>query len=310
MSKLLVSVVVPSRGGAARLPVLLDALLRQETTVPWEVVVVLDGDMDGSRSVLDYHAEHLPLKIVEFVTNKGRSAALNAGFAHSEGNVLIRCDDDLVPDAHYVTRHAAHHQGAPVGIVGLYQNVFPPTRYARVYGQRWDVQFRREAYAVPQDMAWRYWAGNCSVTRDTWERIGPYDTNFRAYGYEDVDWGYRLSLASVPVVLDPELETQHRIAATTTASRAQRAYYSGSARARFEGKHHVASHPDPPTSAWDRAVNQLAGRLDEKSAQQLGGIIDRAAAVLPPAIARKAVALAIQSSSRSGHASGAAGQAI
>ena len=153
-------------------------LARQKTTVPWEVVVVLDGDIDGSRTVLDSYAECLPLKIVEFVTNSGRSAALNAGFARAKGSVLIRCDDDLVPDAHYVSRHAAHHEGDPVGIVGLYQNVFPPTRYARVYGQPWDTQYRREAYAVPPDMTWRYWAGNCSVTRNTWERIGPTTPTF------------------------------------------------------------------------------------------------------------------------------------
>ena len=30
-------------------------------------------------------------------------------------------------------------------------------------------------------------AGNVSVTRDTWEEVGPYDIDFRAYGWEDVD---------------------------------------------------------------------------------------------------------------------------
>ena len=39
------SVVVPTRGGVRRLPVLLDALAAQSLDEPWEVVVVLDGDV-------------------------------------------------------------------------------------------------------------------------------------------------------------------------------------------------------------------------------------------------------------------------
>ena len=48
-----VSVVVPTRGGARRLPVLLEALAGQVLDEPWEVVVVLDGDVDGSRQLID-----------------------------------------------------------------------------------------------------------------------------------------------------------------------------------------------------------------------------------------------------------------
>ena len=65
MSTPALSVVVPTRGGAARLPVLLDALAAQAVPEPWEVVVVLDGDVDGSRDVIEAYADRLPLHLVE-----------------------------------------------------------------------------------------------------------------------------------------------------------------------------------------------------------------------------------------------------
>ena len=40
------SVVIPSRGGAERLPRILAALVAQQGS-DWEAVVVLDGDIDG-----------------------------------------------------------------------------------------------------------------------------------------------------------------------------------------------------------------------------------------------------------------------
>ena len=42
------SVIVPSRGGAQRLPRLIGALAAQEDAPPFEVHVVVDGDVDGS----------------------------------------------------------------------------------------------------------------------------------------------------------------------------------------------------------------------------------------------------------------------
>lgn len=299
-----VSVVVPSRGGATRLPILLEALSEQQIDDPWEVLVVLDGDVDGSRAVVERYADRFPLEVIVFEDNQGRSAALNEGFAHARGDVLVRCDDDLVPSPDYLAGHAHAHAGGAVGVVGLYRNVYPPTTYSRVYGTDWDTRFRADAYQVPPTDTWRYWAGNCSVTRATWDLIGPYDTAFRAYGFEDVDWGYRLSLAGIPVLLDPALETEHRIAATTTAGRAQRSFYSGAARHRFDEKHRIAHPAAPSSGAWNRLVAGVAHRLDERRAVRLGTAVDRVATVLPTPLARKAVALVVEASSRAGHAHG------
>jgi glycosyltransferase involved in cell wall biosynthesis len=304
-----VSVVVPSRGGAHRLPILFEALAQQDFSGSWEAVLVLDGDIDDSRAVIDRHTGSLPVRSIVFESNRGRSAALNAGFEAARGHVLVRCDDDLVPAPDYLARHAETHAGREVGVVGLYRNVYPDTVYARAYGRDWDLRFRRDAYASPPDQHWRYWAGNVSVTREAWQRVGPYDTSFRAYGWEDVDWGYRLHRSGVPVILEEALETEHRIAATTTVTRAQRAFYSGAAKRRFELKHQLA--PTPATSgAWQLGVRAVSRRLDEQRASRFADKVESASRLLPTPVARKAIALSVEASALAGYDQGVAGDQI
>ena len=72
------SVIVPSRGGAERLPVLVGALAAQQDAPPFEVHVVLDGDVDGSAAVLERLAAkhpHLPLTWTVFEENRGRAVS-------------------------------------------------------------------------------------------------------------------------------------------------------------------------------------------------------------------------------------------
>lgn len=296
-----VSIVVPSRAGAQRLPVLLRALRRQ-TVASWEVIVVLDGDIDGSEEVLAGYPD-LPLRTIVFPENRGRVSALNAGFEAARGRILARCDDDLEPGPRYIARLMARHRRGPVGVVGLYRNTFPESAYARIYGRPSDALFRAEAYRSDPSMTWRYWAGNVSVSRETYEVVGPYHPDYRAYGWEDVDWGFRLHQAGIPVVLAPELETPHHAAAQSSAVRVKRAFHSGAARRTFEAKHGVGHLPPAvPTdhSPWNTLVRDLA-RLDREPMLRVADSLDSRLARLPVPLARKLVSLVVEAAAVSGH---------
>lgn len=296
------SIVIPSRGGAERLPRLLAALAAQ-THPDWEAIVVIDGDVDNSEAVVAQYA-HLPVRAIVFPENRGRVAALNAGFAAATGEVLIRCDDDLVPGPDYVRDHVSATASGERGAVGLCVNVFPDTPYARVYGREADEKHRAHAYATPQSHRFRYWAGNCSISRDLFDRVGGYDPRYRAYGWEDVDFGYRLQQLGLPIELVPSLATPHHAAATTTAGRVQRAMAAGRARWTFDVIHgEGASGPAQPdnSSAWNKLVNGLAARLTEVSAVRLARAIDAALPVLPRPVASKAVAAMVESAGVAGY---------
>lgn len=296
-----VSIVVPSRAGAERLPVLMRALAAQ-TNPSWEAIVVLDGDIDGSEEVLARYG-HLPVRTIVFPENRGRVSALNAGFAAANGRILARCDDDLEPGPRYVARLIERHRYEPVGVIGLYLNSFPDSAYARVYGKASDLLFRTNAYRSDPVGTWRYWAGNASVTRTTYERVGPYDADYRAYGWEDVDWGFRLHQAGVPIVLAPELETPHHAAAQSVELRAKRAFHSGAARRTFEAKHgtgHLPPAVPSDLSPWN-ALTRTVGHLDRPGILRLATRVDATLSRMVTPMARKAVAVTVEGASIAGY---------
>lgn len=306
MSAPVVSVVVPSYAGVDRLPALLDGFRNQRFDDDWELVVVLDGLVDDSAELLAT-VDDLPLRVVELPENRGRPAALNAGFDTARGEVLVRCDDDLgVPPSFLAAHVAVHAGGRGVGAVGLCHDVLGDTPYARCYGRAANDRLRDAAYAADPDEWWRYWAANCSVTRATFDRVGPYDEAFRDYGWEDVDWGYRLHRLGVPVILHADLEVTHHAAATTTAIRVQRAFASGRARARFEAKHGLPPLTDAPRGVtarvWAAARGALARRGSPERFERWGTSVDRRLGRLPTSMGTRLVELLVQSAAAAGRA--------
>ena len=306
MSEIVATVVAPSRAGASRLPVLLRALASQDADFAWEVVIVIDGLVDDSEQVIASFPD-VPARTVVLAENQGRSAALNAGFDAASGHVLIRCDDDLEPDSDFVRLHVELHDGPERrGVIGLCRNVFPATPYAKAYGVEADHCFREAAYHAKAEQPWRYWAGNCSVTRADFDKVGHYDVNFRAYGWEDVDWGFRLARTGASILLERRLEARHHLAATSAEERAIRAFYSGAARARFEAKHGVqeppvTTSPDMGARVWDGLVRTAAIAARESTIRRAGAAVDRVLPRLPPYLAEKTVALLVESSASSGY---------
>lgn len=298
------SVVIPSYQGAHRLERLLGCLSLQKIDVGWEAVVVLDGSTDDSRQVVDRWSARVDVRLVDLGTNRGRPAALNAGFEAASGRVLIRCDDDLAPAPHFLATHTAHHRDRDdLGAMGYYRNILPETVYAATYGRHASKLALENVYRTPEDLRWLHWAGNCSATREMFDRVGPYDEQFSAYGWEDVDWGYRLKLAGGSFVIDPQLETDHHIASTTAAIRCRRAYLSGSAQARFLAKHNLSDIGNRAAgqtrSLWNTAV-AATSTLPVSARETLAGGVDRVGGHLPPGVARKLIALCVESSGRAG----------
>ncbi|CAB4322782.1 unannotated protein [freshwater metagenome] len=302
------SVVIPSFQGGERLKVLLECLSRQVTDFEWEAIVVLDGSTDDSLDVIRDWAAIIPVRAVDLGVNQGRPTALNAGFSAANGRVLIRCDDDLAPRPQYLSDHTAHHRDTDeVGVIGLYDNIIPQTTYTSAYGAQAHAAFNRSVLATPAQYLWRYWAGNCSVTRTMYDRVGPYDTAFRYYGWEDTDWGYRLALAGASICVDPGLETPHHTPAVTTEIRSRRAFLSGSAATRFLEKHGPV---DDPTSievaqwtVWTTGVRIAS--LAPNSIRVAGArFIDRVGHRFPRGITRKLIALSVESSGMAGRRCG------
>ncbi len=143
------AVIIPSRGGAGVLHYPLDALSAQ-TERDFQVIVVLDGDIDQSEKVVDDYIARRTLNLTKIVfpENLGRVAALNAGHNAADADILIRCDDDLEPGPDYVANHLRLHRDYD-GVIGTLNNIFPKTAYSQVYGTYRDAKFKEAALRTP-----------------------------------------------------------------------------------------------------------------------------------------------------------------
>ena len=67
-----------------------------------EILFINDGSSDNSwsiiKSISKKHNKYLIVKGISFKENSGKSAALNVGFSHASGDVVITMDGDLQDD--------------------------------------------------------------------------------------------------------------------------------------------------------------------------------------------------------------------
>ena len=93
-----ISIIVPLYNEDESLPHLAEWIDRvmAEHGFDYEVIMVDDGSHDNSWQVIeDLHAKNPRYRGVKSRRNYGKSAALNVGFGHAQGDVVITMDADL-----------------------------------------------------------------------------------------------------------------------------------------------------------------------------------------------------------------------
>ena len=284
----------------------MEALSRQEISQAWEVVVVLDGQVDDSAALLEQYRSRLPLRVIVRPESAGVAAALSHGYAEARGAVIIRCDDDLTPAPDFVARHLAWHQGrdaeAPMlGVVSMTRDYFRKSTYSEAYGRPANERLLAAAYDRPPDQRWLHWAACNSVPKKAYEAAGGFDATMTYR--EDSELGYRLALSGVQIVLDPDLEIEHRGPALTVATRAARAFTAGSSTRALEARHPslVSETATPTHGLWGRIVSAQALMLRSSNhAERFGRIVDRLLPLTPRMIRGKVVAWAVESAAVAG----------
>ena len=173
-----------------------------------QVVLEQQKDFDGRLSYL-------------FEGQQGKSAALNAGIAATDGDLVGIIDDDEEVDANWYKRvHEAFVQndvdfvGGPyVPRWGAQCPAWFPMSYTGVIG--W-VDGGDHVAAYDQNFPGMLMGGNCVITRRTLERVGPYATSYgrtdkHLLACEDEDMYRRLLAAGARGLYLPDLIIYHYV---------------------------------------------------------------------------------------------------
>lgn len=96
-----VSIVVPLYNEEESVPLLVErvAQVMRASKLTWEMVCVNDGSRDGTVEILTKLAKTTrELVVVDLMRNYGQSAAMQAGFDHAKGQLVVTMDGDLQND--------------------------------------------------------------------------------------------------------------------------------------------------------------------------------------------------------------------
>lgn len=198
-----VSVVVPARNAARKLPGLLQAFARQTTELPFEALVVDDGSSDGTAAVVEASAG--TARVVSPGDHVGVYAARNAGLAEARANVIAFTDADCVPADDWIEQGlAAFEQTGADLLAGAFAT---PLRRRPSTASLVDLthNYDQQRYAAEGHSA----GGNTWVQRRVFDAVGPFDGSLRSSGDREfvrraVEAGFVLAYApGVVVAHDP-----------------------------------------------------------------------------------------------------------
>jgi GT2 family glycosyltransferase len=215
MSHPLCTVVIPSYNRRATLEMVLEGLAQQTLSADhFEVMVVLDGSTDDSPIMLESWRQsgRLPNLRWHLQPNSGQAQARNTGVQLATTPIIVFLDDDVVPEPELLEAHLQHHvDGRSIAVLGdcLVVREQRDSLYHLGVWAWWEDMYHRRALPGRKPGFRDFCTGNVSLRREDFLRVGGFDPDFRGYGGEDFELGYRLLQAGVEFVSDRRVRARH-----------------------------------------------------------------------------------------------------
>lgn len=94
-----ISVVVPLHNEEQNVRPLVEAIDGALAGIEWELLLIDDGSVDATlRLAEEIASTHQRVRVLELARNYGQTAAMQAGFDHARGRVVVSMDGDLQND--------------------------------------------------------------------------------------------------------------------------------------------------------------------------------------------------------------------
>ena len=95
----MISIVIPIYNEEANIAKLAESILKALSGIEYEVLFINDGSTDSSeKEIQAISKSNAHIKLINLRRNYGQTAAMQAGFDHSKGNIVIPMDGDLQND--------------------------------------------------------------------------------------------------------------------------------------------------------------------------------------------------------------------
>lgn len=165
----------------------------------FEVIVVDSSSSDGTQEFLQSYVPNYHFRGI-IQPNQGKVAARHRAIIEAKGDYILVTDSDMIPDQHFVDTHLRAQESSSTAMCfeGVTMNLdtlhWPPQdSLISPYIQR--------NYADRARLGWYYFlTGNISFPKETYFDHGGFDHDFKGYGWEDLELGYRFSKSKIPLL--------------------------------------------------------------------------------------------------------------
>jgi glycosyltransferase involved in cell wall biosynthesis len=201
-SALTISIVVPVHNGGEDFKKCLRGLLNC-VPQPEEIIVVADGDTDGSWQI----AEEFGATVIRNETPKGPGLARNLGASRATGNVVFFVDADVViaPDALAQISSTFEQDPEIAAVFGSYDDAPAAANFLSQYKNL----LHHYTHQMAREEASTFWSGCGAVRREVFLALGGFDCTYKRPSIEDIELGYRLKQAGYRVRLCKALQGKH-----------------------------------------------------------------------------------------------------
>jgi glycosyltransferase involved in cell wall biosynthesis len=195
-----ISVILPCLNAAGTIELQLEALAKQKTTAPYEIIISDNGSTDATLNLVQkFKSRFKELTIVDSSDKKGPACARNKGIKAARGNILLFCDaDDKVGDGWIEAMHQAlmNHRFV-AGRLKWLKTAKENHSLGRGVPQGNGLQ----SYDYPKFMP-HAGGGNLGVRRSIHELVGGFDESWPRLS--DTDYCWRIQLNGVKLHYEPK----------------------------------------------------------------------------------------------------------
>ncbi|NBD17297.1 MAG: glycosyltransferase [Cyanobacteria bacterium] len=199
---MLISIVIPVYNGGANFQRCLASVTDSLTSAD-EVIVVADGDTDGSWQV----AEAFGAKVLQLPISGGPARARNIGAQTAQGNLLFFMDADVTlhPQTLGLVKQEFERTPNLAALIGSYDDEPGADNFLSQYKNL----FHHYTHQMSSENASTFWGACGAIRRSVFEVVGGFDESYRHPCIEDIELGYRLKQMGYSIRLCKNIQVKH-----------------------------------------------------------------------------------------------------
>lgn len=197
-----ISVIIPVYNGGEAFRRCLSSLTKASPQ-PSEVIVVADGDTDGSGQL----AQDFGAKVIRVPTSGGPAKARNLGAKAASGDILFFIDADVEVHNNTIGQVATtfHQESELAALIGSYDDQPGAPNFLSQYKNL----FHHYTHQTGSEDASTFWGACGAIRRDIFLAVGGFDQSYRLPCVEDIELGNRLKRKGYRIGLRKTIQVKH-----------------------------------------------------------------------------------------------------